>query len=195
MANGKKKIQIYADWWDSFKEMDNETAGKLIKLILGYVNDEHPERDLPKGDLLRILFIPYQKQLDAALEQWKSICERNSSNGSKGGRPKAKETEENPEKPSGLFENPKKADKIREDKIRKDNTSLHSVLSVCVRENGLNDTDLSEILNYLKSNGITDVKYPDGLVKAYITKKKDKLNNPDWLIDYKNNIQQGVEDL
>lgn len=191
MANGKKKIQIYADWWDSFKEMDNETAGKLIKLILGYVNDEHPERDLPKGDLLRILFIPYQNQLDVALYAWKTKCEKNKKN---------IETYWNEKK--GIQSNtneyeriPKDTDKIREDKIRKDNTSLHSVLSVCVRENGLNDTDLSEILNYLKANGITDVKYPDGLVKAYIAKKKDKLNNPDWLIDYKNNIQQGVEDL
>lgn len=83
MANGKSKIIIYADWWKQFKEMDDETAGKLFKIILSYVNDEHPEEKLPKGDLMRLLFIPYKTTLDRDLEAYKDKCLKNSKNSKK----------------------------------------------------------------------------------------------------------------
>jgi len=194
MADGKRKIQIYADWWDSFKEMDDETAGKLIKLILGYVNDEHPERNLPKGDLLRILFIPYQNQLDVALEAWKTKCEKNKKNiEAYWNEKKGIQTNTN------VYERiPKDTDKIREDKIREDNiTTLRSVIHTCVCENGLTEEDYFNIIQYVEDNKITEIKYPDAFVKNYKERKlkAEKDDNPQWLKDYIAHIEDNVQYL
>ena len=43
MAEGKKSFVLYADWLESFEDLTDEEAGKLIKHILRYVNDLNPE--------------------------------------------------------------------------------------------------------------------------------------------------------
>ena len=109
MAQGKKSFVLYCDLIHTVKKLPNEKAGELFKHILSYVNDENPDTD----DLvINISFEPIKQQLKRDLKKYESICERNSLNGSKGGRPKLGNPEE-PKKPTGLFgnpEEPKKAD-------------------------------------------------------------------------------------
>lgn len=107
MAKGKKGFVLYADQIETFTALPDDMAGKLIKHIFKYVNDEDPKTE----DLvINIAFAPIKTQLKRDLKKYEERCKRNKDNGLKGGRPK---TDNNPEKPSGLLDNrnePKKPD-------------------------------------------------------------------------------------
>lgn len=112
MAENKKSFLLYCDIIHTVKKLSNEQAGKLLKHILSYVNDENPETDELVIDLV---FEPIKQQLKRDLKRYKSICERNKDNGSKGGRPKIDITQNNPNKPSGLITNPNNPDEPDKD--------------------------------------------------------------------------------
>ena len=107
MAKDKKSFLLYCDLIHTVKQLPNDKAGELFKHILSYVNDEDPITD----DLVtNISFEPIKQQLKRDLKKYESICDRNSNNGKKGGRPKK---QEEPKKPTGLIglkNKPKKAD-------------------------------------------------------------------------------------
>jgi hypothetical protein len=111
MAEGKKSFLLYADLIHTIKQLPDDKAGLLFKHILSYVNDENPVSD----DLIvNIGFEPIKQSLKRDLEKYGRIKERNSLNGSKGGRPK-KETEKNPKNPVGYLGNPKEPRKADSD--------------------------------------------------------------------------------
>lgn len=76
----KDSFVLYTKYIDIFKELTDEQAGKLIKVILEYVNDMHPE---PEG-LIKIAFIPIKQQLKEDLVKWKEEKEKRSLAGKKG---------------------------------------------------------------------------------------------------------------
>lgn len=108
MAIGKKKVIVYTDWINQFKDLTDEEAGKLIKHFFEYVNDLNPISDR----LTELLFNPIKATLKRDLQSWENKQQTNKENGSKGGRPKKNiETEINPNNPVGLLEtqnNPQK---------------------------------------------------------------------------------------
>ena len=107
MATGKKKVIVYTDWIEQFKDLTDEEAGKLIKHFFAYVNDLDPKSDR----LTELLFNPIKATLKRDLISWESKQKVNIENGKKGGRPKKKETHDNPKNPNGLLkthDNPKK---------------------------------------------------------------------------------------
>ena len=110
MAEGKKSFVAYCDWINTFDELSDEEAGKLIKHLFRYVNDMNPE--VP-DKLTQIAFIPIKTTLKRDLDKYEEQKERNRENGKKGGRPK--KTEENPKNPVGYLENPPKAKKAVSD--------------------------------------------------------------------------------
>lgn len=88
------------------KKLPRETMGDLFLTILEYVNDLHPtiEHDL----LLEVAFEPIKLQLKRDLIRWDAFKEKQSENGSKGGRPKNNATiTENPNNPSLLLKSQK----------------------------------------------------------------------------------------
>lgn len=109
MAKDKKSFVAYCDWIDSFEELSDEEAGRLVKHLFRYVNDKNPEAP---DKLTKMCFIPIQQSLKRDLKKYEAYVQKQSENGSKGGRPqKPKE----PKKPNALFENPsepKKADSV-----------------------------------------------------------------------------------
>ena len=76
----KDSFVLYTKYIDIFKELTDEQAGKLIKVILEYVNDMNPE---PEG-LIKIAFIPIKQQLKEDLVKWKEEKEKRSLAGKKG---------------------------------------------------------------------------------------------------------------
>ena len=109
MADGKKSFLLYCDIIHMVSKMPDEMAGRLFKHILEYVNDMNPKTD---DLLIELSFEPIKQSLKRDLEKWESIRNRNRTNGLNGGRPKTQQT---PEKPSGLLENPdepKKPDSV-----------------------------------------------------------------------------------
>jgi len=100
MAENKKGFILYADQQEVFKALTDEQAGKLIKHILDYVNDESPISDDP---IINLVFIPIKQQLKRDLEKWEKRAEKSRENGKKGGRPKG--LKEEPKEPTGFIEN------------------------------------------------------------------------------------------
>ena len=102
-----KSFIIHKDSLLILEELTDEQAGKLFKAISNYQNGI--ETDLDFG--LRMAFAPFKNQFIRDLEKYNEKCERNKSNGNKGGRPKKDventETQTNPKNPVGYFETEK----------------------------------------------------------------------------------------
>jgi hypothetical protein len=67
MAKGKKSFVLYSDQQELFEALTDEQAGKLIKHIFKYVNDENPVLD---DALLSVAFVPIKQQLKRDLQAW-----------------------------------------------------------------------------------------------------------------------------
>lgn len=67
MAEGKKSFIAYADWKEMFDALPNEVAGKLIKHIFSYVNDENPATD---DYVINALFSQIKTTLKRDLVKW-----------------------------------------------------------------------------------------------------------------------------
>ena len=105
MAENKKSFVLYTEFIETFESLNDEDAGKLVKHLFKYVNDQQPETDNP---IVKIAFIPIKQKLKRDLKKYESICERNSKNGAKGGRPKQKKEPKEPKEPKRTQKNPKK---------------------------------------------------------------------------------------
>jgi len=102
MSEGKKSFVLYCDLIHTVEHLPDEMAGKLLKHILEYVNDKDP---ISNDVMLKLAFEPIKQSLKRDLVKYDSICNRNQTNGLKGGRPKK------PKEPTGLNGNPKKPKK------------------------------------------------------------------------------------
>jgi len=106
MAKDKKSFIMYADQQGVFKQLPDDVAGRLIKHIFSYVNDENP---MTEELIINVAFEPIKQSLKRDLKRWEDYIEKQSLNGKKGGRPpKAKETQ----KTQAFLEKPKKADSV-----------------------------------------------------------------------------------
>ncbi len=82
----KKAFQLYTDYKEHIDRLSDVEAGQLLKAILNYENGVNPS-DLPGAVGMCFSFI--RAQLDRSEEKYREKCFINSSNGKKGGRPKA----------------------------------------------------------------------------------------------------------
>jgi len=112
MAENKKSFVLYTEFIETFESLNDEDAGKLVKHLFKYVNDQQPETDNP---IVKIAFIPIKQKLKRDLKKYESICERNSKNGAKGGRPKQKKEPKEPKEPKRTQKNPKEPKKADHD--------------------------------------------------------------------------------
>jgi hypothetical protein len=172
MAKDKKSFLLYADYNEVFEELTDQDAGKLIKHILKYVNDEDPISDNP---LVKLSFIPIKKQLKRDLEKYEKIVKRNSINGSKGGRPK------NPINPLGSLGNPLKPKKADTDNDTVTDTDTDNVILLKKETKGY----LNEKLNFDLFWNLFDKKIGN---KKSCAKKWDR-----FTFDLQNDILNHVE--
>jgi len=80
MAKDKKSFLLYADQKSVFEQLPDEIAGRLIKHIFSYVNDENPQTE---ELIIKIAFEPIRLQLKRDLQKYEGIRERNSVNARK----------------------------------------------------------------------------------------------------------------
>lgn len=78
IMEGKKSFLLYCDQIGLFEQLPDEQAGKLIKLIFAYVNDQNPDID---DLLLKVAFEPIKLQLKRDLKQWGAELEQRSNSG------------------------------------------------------------------------------------------------------------------
>lgn len=109
----KNSFLIYLDYEEQFNLLTDEQIGQLMRAIIRY----EKTKEVPKLEgMLKMAFSFIKTQLDRDREKYQAKCEKNRENGSRGGRPKKKQTET--EKPNGFKENQmdaKKADNDNED--------------------------------------------------------------------------------
>jgi len=91
MAENKKAFILYTDQKELFDQLSNDKAGELIKHIFKYVTDENP---INSDALINMAFTSIKQQLKRDLKKWEKRAESSRLNGLKGGRPKAKLTQE-----------------------------------------------------------------------------------------------------
>lgn len=72
MADGKKSFLLYADQRGIFEKLPDEEAGKLIKHIFAYVNDENPEGEF----IIELAFESIKNQLKRDLQKWENQQEQ-----------------------------------------------------------------------------------------------------------------------
>jgi hypothetical protein len=80
MAEFKKSFVAYSDWNGMFNALPDEVAGKLIKHIFSYVNDENPTSD---DYVINALFEPIKCTLKRDLQKWDKQREQRSDAGKK----------------------------------------------------------------------------------------------------------------
>jgi hypothetical protein len=108
MAENKKSFILYCDQQGIFNQLPDEIAGRLIKHIFAYVNDESPTTD---ELIINIAFEPIKQQLKRDLQKYQQFVDKQRDNGAKGGRPKkANETQET----QAFISKPKKADNVND---------------------------------------------------------------------------------
>lgn len=80
MAENKKSFVLYSDNYGLIKQLPDEIAGKLLKHIFAYVNDEDPKSD---DLLLNVAFEPIKMALKRDLKKYEQIKEKRSLAGKK----------------------------------------------------------------------------------------------------------------
>jgi hypothetical protein len=77
---GKKSFVLYTDQREVFDELSDQDAGKLIKHIFAYVNDEDP---VTEDKLLKVAFLPIKTQLKRDLKSWEAKQDQRREAGKK----------------------------------------------------------------------------------------------------------------
>jgi len=95
MATEKNSFLLYCDIIHTIEKLPDADAGKLLKHILRYVNDQDPQTD---NALVEIAFEPIRQSLKRDLIKYENIRERNSANAKK--RWDTKECDRIPDLPS-----------------------------------------------------------------------------------------------
>ena len=175
MAENKKSFIAYCEWIEVFEELSDEDAGKLIKHIFKYVNDQDPKADNP---LVKLAFIPIKQHLKRDLKKYETYIEKQRANGSKGGRPK--ETQ----KTQPFIKKPKKADNVNvNDNVNDTSTKVDEdsllptsklkeiyldnprIIGSVIKTLGVKDKDLENLLDdfneHLDTQGINAKKWLD----------------------------------
>lgn len=91
MAEGKKSFVAYSDWRDTFNELTDEDAGKLIKHIFAYVNDEDPTSD---SVVVKAVFAQIKNTLKRDLQKWEKQIKQRSEAGKKSAEVRATKSNE-----------------------------------------------------------------------------------------------------
>jgi len=86
MAENKKSFVLYTDTFGLIKQLPDDVAGRLLKHIYSYVNDENPITD---ELLLNIAFEPIKAQLKRDLVKWETQLKQRSEAGKKSAEQRA----------------------------------------------------------------------------------------------------------
>ena len=154
MAEDKKGFILYADQKELFSQLPDELAGKLIKHIMAYVNDENPVSD---DIVINIAFTPIKLQLKRDLVKFEETKGRRSLAG-KIGAEKRWQTIAN--------------DGNRIQAIANDSKLKQTIAKIAVNDN-VNVKD-KDIYIYSFLNSLIEYGFDKDLSKEWMKVRKDK---------------------
>ena len=174
MAENKKSFVAYCDWQETFEELSNEEAGKLVKHLFNYVNDNNPEAS---DKLTKMCFIPIKQSLKRDLKKYESYVNKQKANGSKGGRPKTQKTQ-------AFILKPKKADSVSDSVSDSDSVNVSEIKDKSFTINnksfilqGLKDKQWLEVLAMQNRNSLDMVKNKLTTFEGFLISTKKQHNN------------------
>jgi len=170
MAEDKKSFVAYADWKETFDKLPDEVAGKLIKHIFAYVNDENPVSD---DYVIEAVFSNIKNTLKRDLKKWETQLEQRREAGKRSAEQRA------------LNKSNERSISLNE--TQRNSTVSDSVsVSVSVNENetkkeNRNNIFLSELIvsdEWLNVTGMQSPnKYKPDKVKVLLKKYNDQINS------------------
>jgi hypothetical protein len=159
-------------------ELTNEQAGILFKAIRDYNLGVEPELDFA----MKMAFLPFKNQFVRDFEKYENTCERNKTNGFKGGRPKKpKETEET----QVVLEEPKKADNKNNNK--NDNENNNIIVPFQERVNSFLNWFNLEFLKHDKPQA--KFRTLNNQTESNLKKLLDKYTTQEWSYAFSNMIK------
>jgi hypothetical protein len=177
MAKDKTSFILYCDQQGLFNKLPDEIAGKLIKHIFAYVNDEDP---ITSDLLLEIAFEPIKLQLKRDLRKYDDYIDKQRLNGAKGGRP-SKPTETQITQP--FFQEPKKAYNV---------TANHN--DNATNKKGFVKPTIEQLKEYMTEQGMNDIAEnwlnhyeANGWMVGKVKMKDWKASVRTWKTNQKNN--------
>ena len=156
MAEDKKGFILYADQKELFSQLPDELAGKLIKHIMAYVNDENPVSD---DIVINIAFTPIKLQLKRDLIKFEETKGRRSIAG-KIGAEKRWQTIAN--------------DGNRIQAIANDSKLKQTIAKIAVNDNVNVNVKEKDIYIYSFLNSLIDYGFDKDLSKEWMKVRKDK---------------------
>jgi hypothetical protein len=154
MADDKKGVIVYADQKELFSQLSDELAGKLIKHIMAYVNDEDP---VSEDIVINIAFTPIKLQLKRDLVKFEETKGRRSIAG-KIGAEKRWQTMAN--------------DGNRIQAIANDSKAKQTIAKIAVNDNV--NVKEKDIYIYSFLNSLIDYGFDKDLSKEWMKVRKDK---------------------
>lgn len=147
MAENKKSFVLYSDSQGLVNQLPDEVAGRLLKHIYAYVNDENPISD---ELLLNIAFEPIKMQLKRDLVKWEKTLEGRSKAGKASAEAKrlAKELEQKSTNPTNVEKQQQSSTNLT-DSVN-DNVSVNVTVNESVISKDINIPEWSEFLTYGK---------------------------------------------
>ena len=101
-------IKLFADASATIDMLSDAEAGRLLKSLMHYANDQ--EDELPGQE--KLVFAMLKTQIDRDAASYRTFCDKQRENGLKGGRPKKPMViTENPNNPVVFSETQKSQDK------------------------------------------------------------------------------------
>lgn len=171
----KDSFVMYTKYIDIFKELSDEQAGKLIKVILEYVNDLNPE---PTG-LIKIAFIPIMQDLKKDLVKWKDEKQKRSEAGKKGMESRYNNTNKDITNVNNVSECYNKTNTVKNEL-----TNVTDNVNVYVYDNvNVNNNNSNNIINNIIT--FTELPLNDGSLYPISEEKVDKWQNIYKAIDVK----------
>ncbi len=180
MAKDKKGFILYADQKELFDTLTEEQAGKLIKHIFAYVNDESPESD---DVLTKLAFIPIKQQLKRDLKKFEATKKSRSDAGKKGMESRWKDNKAITKDNSVIPAITKITDNVNvtvKDTVKvKDNVILNkSEIKTLKDKHGLKGYEwmLDKLSNYKLASGKT-YKSDYGAINSWVVKEWVKIKS------------------
>jgi hypothetical protein len=147
MAENKKSFILYCDQKGVWDKLDDAQAGRLIKHIISYVNDDNP---VAPDFITELAFEPIKQSLKRDLKKWENQQEQRSEAG--------KRSAEVRKRNAKLAE--RDSTTVNERSISSTvngsvSVNVNDNVSVSSKDDDMNPPSLEEVISYFDENGYT----------------------------------------
>jgi hypothetical protein len=147
MAENKKSFILYCDQKGVWDKLDDAQAGRLIKHIISYVNDDNP---VAPDFITELAFEPIKQSLKRDLKKWENQQEQRSEAG--------KRSAEVRKRNAKLAE--RDSTTVNERSISSTvngsvSVNVNDNVSVSSKDDGMKPPSLEEVISYFDENGYT----------------------------------------